>query len=262
MYGDFPCLEAPRFADFHIEIEKDSRSWFGRGSTARFCFDGKPFFTPLPSYQAFAMLEWGLNWCIAAHSQHYLIFHAAVIEREGLAAILPAPPGSGKSTLCAALVNRGWRLLSDELALYDIHSGRVFGMARPINLKNRSITIIQDFAPSAVMTAAVPNTSKGTVALMRPPTESVLRAVEGARPAWVISPAYQEGARPCLESQDKAQAFLLLAEQSFNYEIQGLPGFQALGRMIDQCHCHRFVYSRLDDAVEVFAELSAESPAP
>jgi predicted ATPase len=29
--------------------------------------------------------------------------------------ILPAPPGSGKSTLCAALVTRGWRLLSDEL---------------------------------------------------------------------------------------------------------------------------------------------------
>ena len=159
------------------------------------------------------------------------------------AAILPAPPGSGKSTLCAALVNRGWRLLSDELALYDIDSGLVYGMARPVNLKNKSIRIIQQFAPSATMTAEVPNTSKGTVALMRPPSASVLRSKEGATPAWVISPAFRPDAPPCLEAQSKAESFMLLAEQSFNYEINGLRGFEALGKLIDQCHCHRFVYS-------------------
>jgi predicted ATPase len=33
-----------------------------------------------------------------------------VVERDGHALILPAMPGSGKSTLTAALVQRGWRL--------------------------------------------------------------------------------------------------------------------------------------------------------
>jgi hypothetical protein len=42
----------------------------------------------------------------------------------GRAALLPAPPESGKSTLCAALVAHGWRLCSDEFALGRSRSRR------------------------------------------------------------------------------------------------------------------------------------------
>ena len=58
------------------------------------------------------------------HAHQYLIIHAAVVEKNGLAAILPAPPGSGKGTLTAGSVLSGWRLLSDELTLIDRLSGR------------------------------------------------------------------------------------------------------------------------------------------
>src|SRR3546814_17273791 len=74
--------------------------------------------------QALPMLEWGLNWCIGAHGHQFLIIHAAVIERNGLAAILPGAPGSGKSTLTACLVHNGWRLLSDAMALVSLQGGR------------------------------------------------------------------------------------------------------------------------------------------
>src|SRR3546814_3330456 len=87
------------------------------------------------------MLEWGLNWCIGLHGHRYLIIHAAAIERNGLAVILPGAPGSGKSTLTAFLVHHGWRLLSDELALVSLHDGRLTALARPIGLKNRSIDL-------------------------------------------------------------------------------------------------------------------------
>src|SRR3546814_15972535 len=83
------------------------------------------------------MLEWGLNWCIGAHGHQFLIIHAAVIERNGLAAILPGAPGSGKSTLTACLVHNGWRLLSDEMALVSLQDGGLTALARPISLKNR-----------------------------------------------------------------------------------------------------------------------------
>jgi HprK-related kinase A len=260
MYADFNVCTTDSFADFHVEIDCERQLQSGFKRQAIFYVDGRRFFVPLTLGQAFAGLEWGMNWCVTSSSHQYLIIHAAVIEKNGRAALLPAPPGSGKSTLCAGLVLRGWRLLSDELALYDMATGLVHGMARPINLKNKSIAVVRAFAPEARMTEPVPNTTKGTVALLAPPTESVLRHREPVRPSWIVLPRYVAGAEPNLEPHSRAQTFLLLAEQSFNYHIHGQRGFDAVGRLIDSTQCFQFSYSRLDDAQRVFDAL-AETPA-
>lgn len=257
MYAQFDTCTVDSFADFHVAVLFDSGVLGRIRARARFFFDGRPSFIPLPANQAFAMLEWGLNWCVAAHSHQYLVIHAAVIERGGRAAILPGPPGAGKSTLCAGLVNRGWRLLSDELALLDMDTKLLYGMCRPVNLKNVSIDIIKRFAPDVVMTIPVDDTSKGTIALMRPPAGSVGMVEHPARPAWVIVPHYFPGAPPVLDNHRKAETFMLIAEQSFNYDIHGIRGFSAVGRLIDTCRCHRFTYGNLDDAVRTFDELHA-----
>lgn len=257
VYADFPLVERHRFADFHVAMRRDRglRRWFR--PLVRFCFDDVPAFTPLQADHATVSLEWGLNWCVASHSHQFLVIHAAVVERYGMALILPAPPGSGKSTLCAALVQRGWRLLSDELALYDAASATVYGMARPINLKNKSIEVIAGFAPDVVMTVPVRNTTKGTVALMRPPAASVRRVREAARPRWVVLPRYVAGAPTQLLAHSRARAFMLLAEQSFNYDVLGRGGFDALAGLVDRCDCFKFTYSRIDEAIRRFDELAA-----
>jgi len=258
MYGDFEVAATDVFTDFNVQVLLEPRLLHRFKPTVRFFFDGQPSFTPLPAHQAFPMLEWGLNWCVAAHCHQYLVIHAAVIEQNGFAAILPAPPGSGKSTLCAGLVNRGWRLLSDELALYDMARPVIYGMARPVNLKNASIDVIKAFAPQVAISEAVPDTTKGTVALMRPPTESVKRVLEPATPRWVVLPKYVPDCPPQLEFCQKSEAFMLLAEQSFNYDIHGYSGFEAVKGLIDQCACYRFSYSKLSDAEKIFADLVKE----
>jgi len=87
MYGEFDLLSPDAFADFHIEVshEPGLRRWLR--PQARFHYDGRPAFAPLPADQAFTMIEWGLNWCVAAHAHQYLIIHAAVIEKGGRAAL-------------------------------------------------------------------------------------------------------------------------------------------------------------------------------
>jgi HprK-related kinase A len=259
MYGEFDVCPEAAFADFHVQVKLDLglRRWVK--PIARFSFDGQPSFTGLPAAQAFAMLEWGLNWCVAAHSHQYLVIHAAVIEKNGKAAVLPAPPGSGKSTLCAGLVMKGWRLLSDELALYDMQTGLIYGMARPISLKNKSIDVIQALAPSAVMTKRVPNTTKGTIALCRPPLESIARVQEPVRATWVILPKYIADAPPLLVQHSRAKTSMLIAEQSFNYDTLGPAGFKAVTDLISSTQCYQFSYSNLDDAERVFHDLAAQA---
>ncbi|WP_131111404.1 HprK-related kinase A [Sulfuricystis thermophila] len=259
MYADFSVAEPGSFADFHIELRRARglRRWIR--PQVDFHFDGMPTFHPLPLDQAYPMLEWGLNWCIASHAHQFLIIHAAVIERGGRAVIMPAPPGSGKSTLCAALVNRGWRLLSDELALLAVDTGQLVPLARPINLKNRSIEIIRRFVPECVMTSPVHDTRKGMVALMRPPADSVRRIDEVAVPAWVVFPKYLPDTPATFLPFSKGQTCLRVAQESFNYDIHGRRGFEIITRMIDGCDCYEFSYGDLEDAMQAFDSLAAST---
>ena len=255
LYADYPILEQANFADFHVSLAKPGnlRRWFR--PQVLFLFDGSTPFKPLPLDQAFPMLEWGLNWCVSSQVNRYLIIHAGVIERGGYAAILPAPPGFGKSTLCAALVHRGWRLLSDELALIRVSDGKVIPLPRPVSLKNQSIEIIQHYEPGATISRKVSDTIKGTVAHMKVPTNSIVRATETATPAWVIFPKFQADTPARLETLPRSRAFMRVADNAFNYSLLGIKGFETMAGLIDASLCYDFTYSNLDEAIETFAAL-------
>ena len=256
-YAGHEIVPTTDFADFHVSVEPPPgvRRWIA--PQAYFKFDDRSAFLPLPAAQAFPLLEWGLNWCVSVHCHQYLIIHAAVVERGGRALVLPAPPGSGKSTLCAALVARGWRLLSDELALVDLAGPTLMPMPRPISLKNRAIDVIGAFWPEAGIGAVVPDTLKGSVAHVRPPIDSVRRAHEPATPALIVLPRFEIGAATELRPLSKCDAFMRLVDSAFNYSIHGRAGFAALAEVIDASVCRTFTYGgALDEAVNVFDDLA------
>lgn len=255
LYADCPAGPAQGFADFHVRLARPHglRRWWR--PQVLFHFDGRVPFKPLPLNQAYPMLEWGLNWCISNHAHQYLILHAAVVEKGGRALVFPAPPGSGKSTLCAALVGHGWRLLSDELGILDLRDGHFLPLARPINLKNRSIDIMRERLPQATFSRPFLDTGKGTVALIRPPSDSVLRSTEPALPAWIVSVRYEDGAATRFEAAGKGRMFMEVADCGFNYSLQGVRGFEALGRLIAASDCYHLGYSRLDEAIALLDTL-------
>jgi HprK-related kinase A len=262
LYADFPLADSTEFADFHVRVDRPSnfRRWYR--PQVLFWFDDQIPFKPLPFSHAATMFEWCMNWCIETQANQYLIIHAAIIERYGSAMILAAPPGSGKSTLTAALISRGWRLLSDETTLIDPKNGRAVPIARPISLKNESIDLIRNFVAGAVVGPVVPDTLKGRVAHLKPPADSVRRVAETALAQWVIFPKYEPGADALLTPYPKANALLRLADNAFNYCQHGVIGFELLSELIDRCGCFEFTYSKLEDAVAVFDALNPAGTNP
>lgn len=261
MYRDYPLHAPGAFAHFHLTLHRPAslRRWFRPQVHMR--FDGEALFKPLPVGQAFPMLEWGLNWCVANRAHRYLMIHAAVLERGGRAVILPAPPGSGKSTLCAALAYRGWRLLSDELTLVRPEDGLIVPVPRPVSLKNASIDVMRDYlrgSADAVFTAPIDTALKGMVAHLRAPPDAVARSAECARPAWIVFPRYQAGAPSTLEPVPQATAHMDLAKNAFNYSLLGARGFDMLADVISQVRSYRYTYSSLDEAMAVFDQLAAQ----
>ncbi len=255
LYATNQLAADDEFVDFDVRLEwvHGLRRWLR--PQVRFVFDGESPFEPLPADHAYPLLEWAMNWCISSHAHQGLLLHAAAIERQGLAVILPAPPGSGKSTLCAGLVSRNWRLLSDEVAMISLADGGVTALARPVSLKNESIDVIRRFAPQAVINRVSHGTSKGSVTHMRAPVDHVSRVDERARPRWVVFPRYVAGATPMMKSRPKAESMLELGRNAFNYMVLGHRGFDALGDLVSACDCYDFHYSDLDDATAAFDEL-------
>jgi HprK-related kinase A len=257
-YTEHTVESSDSFADFHVVVDppRSLRRWVH--PKVFFRFDGTPPFKPLPLAQAFPILEWGLNWCVSTHCHQYVILHAAVVARDDRAVILPAPSGSGKSTLCAGLVARGWRLLSDELALIDPTTTSISPLPRPISLKNESIEVIRRFVPDARLNAPVHDTLKGSVAHMQPPKASVRDASRLAYPVWIVVPHFAAGATAELKPLPKATAFMHLATASFNYDLHGRGGFSALADVIERSRCYEFSYSSLDDAARTFDQLALD----
>jgi HprK-related kinase A len=254
--------DGPHFLDFDIRIRRVAGIRRLVRPQALFEIDGLHPFEPQPAENAFPSYEWGLNWCIATSAHRYLMLHAGTLALGGSALVLPGHPGSGKSTLTAALCLRGARLLSDEFGLLRPESLELLPMPRGIPLKNASIEAIQEFDSAAPLGPTFPKTRKGRVRHLRPDAHSLSQQQVPAVPRWLIFPKYRAGAVENLRSLDETEAFRHLAYNCFNYKLLGETAFRAVGQLVRQMDCYSFTFSRLDMAVEQIMALTAgDSPA-
>ncbi|MCU0765092.1 MAG: HprK-related kinase A [Burkholderiaceae bacterium] len=197
--------------------------------------DGRTMFAPFPADTHLPLLEWAMNFLFAERLGFHLLLHAGVVERDGQAVILPAMPGSGKSTLTAALAARGFRLLSDEFGVVRFADGMLLPLLRPVALKNESIDVIARFAPQAAIGPRFPKTRKGTVAHMAPDARAVENCHVAARPALIVFPRYDPKVGCVVEPEKRSHAFNRLSINSFNYEMLGPASFDAVTRLIGGC---------------------------
>ncbi len=200
--------------------------------------------------------EWGLNWCVGNFQSRYLCIHAAVLEKNGFSVVLPAPPGSGKSTLCAMLMFAGWRLLSDEHCLIDPDDGLIIPCVRPISLKNKSINVVNRLYPQVQICHITPDTHKGTIGYVAPSALSWQQQSKKVNPFLVIFPRYQADQQQIkVEQLSQHQIFMQLAENSFNYSVLGATGFETMAKLVNQTKGFQICYNNGDHAIKMLEEL-------
>jgi len=234
LYCDYNVSLNSDWFDFNVSVEKPNnfRRFFRK--QAVFKLDDHIPFKPLPLAHAYPLFEWGMNWCVANFYHKYLIFHAAVLEKNGKAVMFPAPPGSGKSTLCAYLALTGWRLLSDEMAVLDVETGKVLPFVRPICLKNNSIDLVKDWFPDTFVSQRATDTQKGDVAHVRPPIDAVKRCNESADLFAIVFPKFQLKSPMEIFSVEQTATLNMLIENAFNFDLFGHKGFEFIsGKLPD-----------------------------
>ncbi len=261
IYGAHPLSDPDMDGiDFGVILDRPASPLGRLRGQIAFESEGEAPFEPLTPKHVTPMLEWGLNWCIARHANWHLMIHAASLHRNGQALVLPGPPGTGKSTLCAALVHAGWELLSDEFALISLDDGMLYPLWKPISLKNRALDLFRE-RESVRLTQQTFDSLKGRIGFwcldFGPGGYSQWPAI----PAWIAQLEYRPGAPLQVQQMRKSEAFLTLAQNSFNYSSLGERGFSSLFSMVEACECFDFHYSDLENAVALFDDLSGERRA-
>lgn len=268
-YRHFPLITDGGWADLHVDIEKQTgpRRWL-RPQVVFRC-DARSPFDPFPADSPLPLLEWGANWLIGRRMNDHLLLHAGVVERQGLALVLPATPGSGKSTLSAALSLRGWRLLSDEFGALDTRTDRLRAVLKPVALKNQSIDVIRRWADDAALGPVFPETRKGAVAHLAADADAVARRHQTVPVGAIVLPRWVAGSPTRWQRLPADEGFRALAFNAFNYAVLGADAFQAVVRIVRRRPIWQLIYSDLQDATALLArewsgvaESAAEAEAP
>jgi HprK-related kinase A len=218
---------------------------------ARFLCDEREPFQPLTANQAYAMLEWGMNWTVAAHELQYAIVHSAVLAKDDKAILFPAPPGSGKSTLTAHLSQNGWRLLSDEMALIIPGTNQVIPFVRPICLKNSSIALAKQWFPESVFSTLAADTGKGDVIHMAPPKAAFEQNRTPAKIVGIVYPNYKADRKLDIYQLTMTESFMQLVDNSFNFTAIGKSSFDTLTSLIEKTKQFEIFYNDLNE-VDLF----------
>jgi HprK-related kinase A len=204
------------------------------------------------------MLESALNAWMGKSISRYLLVHAGVVERRGWALVLPGASGAGKSTLSTVLASRGWRFLSDEIAIIRPDDGLILPHPRPVPLKNDSIDMMTERLPEAYISKRYEGTTKGTVAFLRPPSDAIQHALEPAKPKIVVFPQFDAKGKTELKRLEKAPAFMRLVDNSPQYFTLLETGFETLAAIVEACVHYKLTYDNVDSAISLIESLEPD----
>jgi hypothetical protein len=171
---------------------------------------------------------WDLNRLVPERSRDFLAFHAAAVTGPNGALVLPAPRGTGKSTLTATLLREGFGYLSDELVPLDPITRRVYAYPRPITLDQQAVQAFAGLEDRLDDGGARGGNQYSR--FVRP--EDLGAAIAGPAPvqALVFIAPRREG-RPRLEPIPKAEAVERLAALSMNLYRYAERGIALLSRV-------------------------------
>jgi HprK-related kinase A len=200
-----------------------------------------------------------LDWVIAdscrravASAGDVLAIHAGVVAIDNRAAVFPAPPDAGKTTLTAGLTRAGFAFLSDEVAVIDPGTRLVHPFPRPVLMDPGSVDVLEGLRETLPPAYEAFRRSRYHLA----PDDLRPGALGGpCEIGYVIAPAYRRGATTTLEPISRAETLMHLARNAFNLERFGGRGFATLADVVETCRGFRLSIGDLTAAVALVSDL-------
>ena len=188
------------------------------------CSDGGELY---PQLHAQIMLDYyQAQDCLAA-------LHTAALAGDRERCILLAgPPGSGKSTLTAAAISRGFGYLADDTVLLSSPPIRAFGIAMPLGIKEGSWQPLAEYWPQLSEQKVHLRADGKNIRYLAPPGwTDIAKSSDGSHVAAIVFLTYQDSSPTVLTRLTPATALVRLGVAG--YDVGGGLSEQKVSSMVD-----------------------------
>jgi hypothetical protein len=196
-----------------------------------------------------------LFWKLAIGAYDFFFyFHAGVVGTGDKCILLPAASGSGKSSLTAALVSRGFRYLSDEVALVEPVTFRVPPVPLALCVKSTGWDLMSRYFPN-IRALMGHQRMDGKVVRYVPPSPSTLQATS-ASVSHIIFPRYVESAATQIRPIPRSAALRRLMGDCWACGRLDHENVSEMIRWIAGIDCYDLTFSSLEEAADLVTEVA------
>lgn len=197
-------------------------------------------------------------WQLAVRGHRFFLdIHAGVVGDGRRCILFPAAPGSGKSTLTAALAHAGMQYFSDEVALIEDESFHIRPMPLAICVKSTGWDVLSPLFPELDGLRTHRRADGKIVRYLPPPAPRQPVPAEGLPARVIVFPRYDPDGATRLEPVAKGEALQrLLAECLIVSTPIDVARVDGLIRWIKETDCYALTHASLADAVEIIRELA------
>ena len=199
-------------------------------------------------------------WQSAVGAHDFLMYiHAGVVGTGKSCVLLPAAAGSGKSSLTVALVHRGFRYFSDEVALIEAATFHVPPMPLAMAIKSTGWDLMARYHPG-IESLPIHVRNDGKVLRYVPPPADAASQVP-APVSHIIFPRYEKDATTRLTPVPPGEALGRLMGECLGLRRRlDHDNVRELVRWIGDIDCYALNFSCLEAAADLVVEAIGDPP--
>jgi hypothetical protein len=186
----------------------------------------------------------------------FMELHAGAVSDERRCIVLPGAPGSGKTTLTAALAAEGFGYFSDEVVLLEEETLLVRPLPLSLSIKPGSLAPLSRYYPRLPEIPAYRREDEQEVRYLSPPPESRLVSEAPAPCGVVVFPRYDGAVSTRLLPLERAEALKrLMVECMVLPRLMERRDAANLTRWMRSITCYELTFSSLSEAVDAIERL-------
>ncbi len=196
-----------------------------------------------------------LLWKQATDRYDFLFYiHAGVVGVGNRCILLPAAAGSGKSSLTAALVHRGYRYLSDEVALIEPITFHVPPMPLAVCVKSTGWDVMSRYFPH-IGDLMGHQRMDGKVVRYIPPAPATIQQ-SAAQVSHIIFPRYDANTATEIRPIGRSVALARMMSECLACGHLDRTNVNQLIRWIGQIDCYELPFASLEDAIALVEHIA------